>query len=236
MKLDLPIYRLKQQAKTLARQQHVPLYAALDQIARRYGFAQWSLLVAKVTAADAEDSLPPSHPGDVVLLAARPRQGKTRLGMSLLVAALEDGRRGVFFSLAYTDGEVLDLFEQVAGPRTQLRDRFEFDTSNNICADYVMAALQDAPPETLVVIDYLQVLDQKRSNADLQTQLQALRAYAAKRGLILVLLSQIDRSYDPQRRPFPGLADLQLPNPVDPGLFSQGWFLNDGAVRVVPIG
>jgi len=46
MNLSVPIYRLKREARLLAREQHLPLHAALDRLARREGFAAWSLLAA----------------------------------------------------------------------------------------------------------------------------------------------------------------------------------------------
>ena len=63
------------------------------------------------------------------------------------------------------------------------------------------------------------------------TQVRALRHFARERGLILVFLSQIDRSYDPTRKPLPDIDDVRLPNPLDLSLFDQTCFLNRGDVR-----
>src|SRR5678809_1215162 len=49
--------------------------------------------------------------------------------------------------------------------------------------------------EMLVIIDYLQLLDQKRLNASIEDQIQRLKAFAVERQLIVVCLSQIDRRY-----------------------------------------
>ena len=82
-----------------------------------------------------------------------------------------------------------------------------------------------------MVIDYLQLLDQKRGNAELMTQVTTLKSFAEEKGLILVFISQIDRSYDPSRKPFPDIRDVRLPNPLDLKLFNKACFLNDGEVR-----
>ena len=94
-----------------------------------------------------------------------------------------------------------------------------------------MAQLAAAPRGTLVVIDYLQLLDQKRENPALMVQVRTLDAFARERGLIFVFISQIDRSYDPATKPCPDLADVRLPNPLDLTLFSKTCFLNNGAIE-----
>lgn len=63
------------------------------------------------------------------------------------------------------------------------------------------------------------------------TQVRALRTFARARGLIIVLISQIDRSYDPSLKPCPALEDVRLPNPLDLALFDKALFMNNGAVR-----
>lgn len=83
-----------------------------------------------------------------------------------------------------------------------------------------------------MVIDYLQLLDQKRENLALAVQVRVLKAFARDRGLIVVFISQIDRSYDPVAKPLPGLADVRLPNPLDLSLLNWTCFLNNGAIQV----
>ncbi|RMB04577.1 hypothetical protein [Eilatimonas milleporae] len=38
MKLSAPVFRLKRRARTLAREEKIPLHQALDRLARREGF------------------------------------------------------------------------------------------------------------------------------------------------------------------------------------------------------
>jgi replicative DNA helicase len=115
--------------------------------------------------------------------------------------------------------------------RAEFDDLFEFDNSNDISADYIIKKLAAAPRGTFVVVDYLQLLDQKRENPDLAIQVRALSTFARSKGLIFVFISQIDRSYDPLAKTFPDLEDVRLPNPLDLKLFTKTCFLNNGEVR-----
>lgn len=63
------------------------------------------------------------------------------------------------------------------------------------------------------------------------TQVRSLRAFARKRGRILVFIAQIDRSCDPARKPVPDASDIRLPNPLDLALFDKTCFLNRGEIR-----
>lgn len=232
MKLSAPVHRLKRNARLLARKVGIPLHAALDRIAAGEGFSAWSLLVAQATAVSPTAKLfARLAPGDLVLVGARPRQGKTLMSLALAVEAMKSGHRGLFFTLEYTEQEVLDRFRAIGGETLLADGLFGFDSSDAISADYIVNRLGTAPRGTLAVIDYLQLLDQKRDNPDLMDQVRGLKAFARERGLILVFLSQIDRSYDSAAKPFPDLGDVRLPNPLDLALFDKTCFLNRGEVR-----
>lgn len=232
MKLSAPVYYLKRKAKLLSREESIPLYEALDRIAVKEGFSGWSLLVAKASAtAPAGKLFPRLTPGDLVLIGARPGHGKTLLSLELAVEAMKSGGRGVFFTLEYTERDLLDRFRAIGVERAQFEGLFEFDNSDDICADYIVEMLASAPRGTMVVIDYLQLLDQKRENPDLTVQVRALKAFGRDRGLIIVIISQIDRSYDPSKKPCPDIRDVRLPNPLDLKLFNKTCFLNAGEIR-----
>lgn len=231
MRLSAPIHGLKRRAKLMARDENIPLHDALDRIAREEGFAAWSLLSSRLTMSPPATSLLPDlAAGDMLLLAARPGHGKTRLGLQLLIDAVREGRRAVFFTLEYTEEEVLDRVQSLndqGSARTP-----EIVTSNDISADFITRYLSDAPRETVAVIDYLQILDQQRSKPALAEQLHVLQEFARSTGTILAFISQIDRSYDPERSPVPDLADLRFPNPVPIEVFSKACFLNAGEIKV----
>lgn len=232
MKLSAPIYRLKREAKAISRDQGIPLHEALDRIAAREGFKAWSLLAAKLAeTAPSAKLYAQFKPGELVLLGARPGHGKTLMSLELAVESMKAGRRAVFFSLEYTDRECLDRFAAIGVDPTRYEGLFEFDGSDRIDADHIKNRLAAAPRGTLAVIDYLQLLDQRRESPELAAQVRTLRAFAIERGLILVFISQIDRSYDPAKKPSPSLEDVRLPNPLDLTLFDRTCFLHDGEVR-----
>lgn len=232
MKLSAPIYQLKRRAKLLARDENIPLHMALDRIARGEGFAGWSLLSVRIaTAATASEMLSRLCDGDMLLLGARPGHGKTLLGLQLLLDAIRDGRRGVFFTLEYTEQETQARIRSLEGESSGLGAALEIVTSDEICADYIMRHLADASRGTVAVIDYLQILDQRRNKPELSEQIATLHQFARKTGIIFAFISQIDRSYDPETKPLPDMQDIRLPNKVDVGLFSKACFLHEGKAQ-----
>lgn len=233
MRLSAPIHELKRKARLLSRNDHIPLHAALDRIAAQEGYVAWSLLVARASPAmPAEKLFAQLSPGDLVLLGARPGEGKTLMSLKLAVEAMRSGHRSVFFSLEYSERDVLDRFRAIGVVPVDFDRLFTFDNSDDIAADYIVGKLAAAPKGTLVVIDYLQLLDQKRQNPELAVQVRTLQSFARERGLIFVFISQIDRAYDPALKSCPDLDDVRLPNPVDLGLFSKTCFINKGEVRL----
>ena len=232
MKLTAPLYQLKHKARLLSRADNIPLHAALDRVARQQGFGAWSLLAAKVTAAaPAEKLFARLAPGGLVLVAARPGQGKTLMSLELAVQAMKSGSRGVFFTLEYTEKDMLDRFRAIGVKPEEFAGLFAFDNSDEMSSDYIVKRLASAPRGTLVVVDYLQLLDQKRANPELMVQVRTLQSFARNRGLIFVFISQIDRSDDPLQKPCPDLRDVRLPNPLDLSLFTKTCFLNNGEVQ-----
>jgi replicative DNA helicase len=233
MKLSAPVHRLKRKARELSRKDAIPLHLALDRIAIGEGFGAWSLLAAKSAEnLSAEGLLARLAPGDLLLIGARPGHGKTLLSLQLAVAAMKAGGRAAFFTFEYTARDVLGRFRALGVEPAQFEALFAFDDSDAISADHITRALADAPRGTLAIVDYLQLLDQKRGNPELGVQISALKAFARERGVILAFISQIDRSYDPAVKPCPDLDDVRLPNPLDLSLFDKCCFLNEGEVRL----
>jgi replicative DNA helicase len=232
MKLSAPIYHLKRKAKRLSRDEGIPLHDALDRIATTEGFSAWSMLAAKAAAVTPANRLfPQFRPGDLVLLGARPGQGKTLMSLELAVEAMKSGHRAAFFSLDDTEKDVLNRLRAIGVEPAQFDKLFEIDCSDAISADYVVEQMATAPRGTIVVIDYLQLLDQRRDNPELTVQVRALKSFARDKGLIVVFISQIDRSYDPSTKPCPDLGDVRLPNPLDLQLFDKTCFMNNSEVQ-----
>ena len=233
MKLSVPVYSLKRLAKELARVKKMPLHAALDHVAQKEGFASWSLLAARLCAeSPARKLFDRLAPGDLVLLGARPNHGKTVMGLELAVNAVESGGCAWFFTLEWNLDDLVNGLRTLGKDPSAIGERFSFDNSDAICSTYIIDQLASAASGTVVVIDYLQLLDQKRDNPELAVQVRSLKVFARARGLIVVFISQIDRSYDPAAKPLPGLADVRLPNPLDMTLFDWNCFLNNGAIQI----
>jgi replicative DNA helicase len=234
MRLSAPIYQLKRRAKLLARDEEIPLHEAQDRIAREQGFGAWSALSSAMRAnASTFALLPRLEDGDMLLLGARPGQGKTLLGLRLLLDAAREERRAVFFTLEYTD---LEARERLRILGADLERMPEIVTSNEISADFIIRHLTGSPRGTVAIIDYLQILDQQRSKPALSEQMQLLQEFARQSGVILGFISQIDRSFDPESNPLPGIEDIRLPNPIPTGIFSKACLLHAGEARLQRVG
>lgn len=232
MKLDAPIYHLKRRAKALAKQQGIPLNRALDTIAQEQGYARWSLLAARQSSSETpQEALDRLQPGDLLLLGARPQQGKTLFSLHLIVEAIERNQSAAFFTLEYNQQQFVAQLNAIGANLAKLHDRMIFDCSDAICAEYIIDQMSAAPKGTLIVIDYLQLLDQKRENAHLEDQVAALRTFARQKGLIIVFISQISRNFELSGKACPDLEDVRLPNPVDLSLFTKTCFINAGHVQ-----
>lgn len=232
MRLSAPIPVLKRKARLLSRAEGIPLNQALDRIASEESIAGWSLLAARAAAIRPAVKLSARlAPADMVLVAARPGQGKTLLGLELAIEAMKAGGRAAFFTLEYTGREVLDRFRAIGADYNDFVGHFEIDDTDAINASHIVSGMATASRGTVVVVDYLQLLDQRRDNPELGDQVRTLRALARDKGLIVVILSQIDRTYDPAAKAFPDLSDVRLPNPLDLRLFDKACFLSKGEVR-----
>lgn len=233
MKLSVPVYSLKRLAKNLSREKKIPLHAALNRVAQDEGFQSWGLLAARVSAeSPTEKLLSMLAPGELVLLGARPGHGKTLMGLDLAIQSAQSGRSGWFFTLELTTSDVLSRLQTLGESRSTIGDDFKFDNSDEICATYIIDRLSSAKSGTVVVIDYLQILDQKREHPPIAVQVQSIKEFARNRGLIFVFISQIDRSFDTRVQPLPSLADVRLPNPLDLTQFDKACFLHKGAVQM----
>jgi replicative DNA helicase len=165
----------------------------------------------------------------MLLIAGRPGHGKTRIALRLLLDATKDGRQSVLFSLEYSEREAVDRFHELS--RHLLKTLPDIVTSDDICADYIVSHLGGSPKGTVAVIDYLQILDQQRTKPPLSEQMQVLKTFARKTGVIVAVISQIDCSYESEVAPVPSLSDVRLPNPIPPAIFSKACFLNAGEIR-----
>ncbi|MCV0427503.1 MAG: DNA helicase [Roseibium sp.] len=231
MRLSAPLFRLKRLARQLARKERLPHHAALDMVAADEGFSSWGLLAAYYKTRQNKIGKPEASvlagfgDGELLILAARPGHGKTLFGIDLLVEAARSGHQAFFFSCECSLEDVNQRLSHSAGRDPKVNSRLLIDLSDRLCADHIETGLSMAEPGTVAVIDYLQVLDQRRSEPELDVQIRQLRRLALRKGIRLVFLSQVHRSFDPDKKQLPGFADLRLPNPVafQQGLFPARW-------------
>lgn len=232
MQFSAPIYALKRKAKLLARGRDIALHQALDTIAVEEGFRSWSHLVSSSRHdGPARRGLLRLKPGDLALIAARPGQGKTLLGLEMAARAPEIGRKGYFFTLDYHARDIETQLSTLGFDPGVISEACVIDTSDDLCAEHVIKRLEAGGEAALVVVDYLQLLDHKRINPSLDEQMRSLRRYLARTGAICAVISQIDRAFDLSGKSMPDISDIRLPNPFDLSVFGKTFFLHGGQVR-----
>ena len=233
MKLTAPIYGLRRQAKHMSRRDGIPLHRALNHVAVQQGYQSWAhLMAAQREGGPAARLFSTFAPGDVVLLGARPGQGKTLLGLELALMAQTRGQAGWFFTLDYSERDMEQCFEAIGTSPSSRRQDVRVDTSDDVSADYIVSTLGRTGDPAILVVDYLQILDQRRRNPNLDDQIDVLGRYAKETGTVCVLISQIDRSFDLAGKDMPDATDIRMPNAFSLSGFDKLCFLNEGRIRV----
>jgi len=228
MNISAPIYQLKSRAKAIRKRRGIKLSQALDEVATQEGFANWSLLVSKqgdLLPNNFNEVLDYLNPADLVLVAARPRMGKTVFVSGLLAQACEEERHTSFlFTLVDTEQDARSRVEECFD---QPGVNFRVDCSNEISARYIIDQVSsEIGRGSLIIVDYLQLLDEKRTLPPVQEQVAVLKAFARSSGCIVIFLCQIDRQVAARQDPEPKVTDIRLPNPLDMDLFNKVFLLH----------
>lgn len=226
VKLSAPIHVLKAQAQDLKKEKSITNTEALDLIAKREGYNSWSLLQSKK-----DDMFPKSYdeilgffnPGDIVLIGARPSKGKTMFTIGLLVQAIQ---KKVAKNYCFSLSEIhKDIAGRIAAYDESIGDKnsyIELDYSNDISADYIIEKTKATISKySIIVIDYLQLLDEKKSNPELQEQVLKLKTYAKEKECIVIFISQLNREVEYRIDKKPVINDVRLPNPLELKFFNK---------------
>ena len=229
MKLSAPIHVLKNQAQQLRKKKEITSVEALDLIAKREGFNSWSLLQSKK-----EEIFPKSYdeilgffnPGDIVLIGGRPGKGKTAFTIGLFVQAIQKKLAVNFiFSLSEIPRDVagrMAIYDESMIKNNDYIGYVGLDYSNEISADYIIEKTKNTiSKNSVIVIDYLQLLDEKRSNPTLQEQVLKLKTFAKEKECIVIFISQLKRELEYRADKKPVVDDIRLPNPLELKVFNK---------------
>ena len=229
MKLSAPIHILKAQAQQLKKEKSITNTEALDLIARREGYSSWSLLQSKK-----DDMFPKSYdeildffnPGDIVLVGARPSKGKTLFTIGLFVQAIQKKLApNYFFTLSEIHKDIANriaVYDESIGNINEHLGYVAVDFSDEISADYIIERTKGSiSKKSIIVIDYLQLLDEKKSNPSLEEQVLKLKNYAKEKESIVIFISQLQREVENRTDKRPIMEDVRLPNPLDLKFFNK---------------
>lgn len=233
--MTFPIFVLKRQARRLARDKNLPLHLALDQVAQSQGFQAWSHLVS---ASSRPTTLEPdivTQPGELLLIGARPRQGKTLYGLTWAADAVRAGHRASIFSLEETEPAIRARFERLHRADALTSGRLQIDLTEGLDADHILSRLGSAQPGDVALVDYLQLLDQNRRSPPLWDQIARLRVLAREKRLRIAVLSQIDRRFELSGKSLPDYHDVRRLDALGTDLFDKACFLHKGKTSLVAL-
>lgn len=109
---------------------------------------------------------------------------------------MQAGLPAAWFSTDATHEDMVAQFTRLGETPDAFADRFTFDGSDAINTPYICRRLTSTKVGMPVVVDYLQMLDQRRTDPDLQTQISELKSLTRARGLVTLVISQVSRKFE----------------------------------------
>jgi len=223
MSISAPIHELKSKAKSRKKQHNLSLCKAQNQIARIEGYQNWPHLVSSnskpiETMKQVFDFF---QPGDLILLAAIPKIHKTRVACRFLKHFHRANETSFYFSLCETRATVSkrlsEIFNLEEGPAVNIFDEEDMNDERII---HLVSKCANSLEGSFCVVDYLQLLDQKRSNPDLASQIRTLGRFTKENQCYFLFTSQLNRNCQNSGKT-PEWKDIRLPNPIDSRAFNK---------------
>jgi hypothetical protein len=127
------------------------------------------------------------------LVAARPRRGKSTFAAGLISQASESGRpQSYLFTVLERERESEQRIGIYLGSDHTTSNACHIDRSDDISADYILGVIKGKiAPGSLIVVDYLQLMDEKRVNPAIQEQIEQLKSFAREHRCIFIFLGQV---------------------------------------------
>lgn len=176
-------------------------------------------------------------PGQLNIIAARPSVGKTFFSLNICLKQIDAGYKVAFFSMEMINKEIIQriLSRNSGMPVAQMQqqasdaqliqinkamEKLDHQLKNLTLIDNIFSLpgllrsikqLHKKQQTQIFYIDYLQLIESKGSNRNLEIEkiTRSLKLLAMQLGVVIILLSQLNRELEKRGDPDPKLSDLR---------------------------